>query len=133
MHSKKQVAAGDRFEVPYPFVRGLGSEWDGERWATKPCWNPGTQQVPKDDDVDTQANGMGHQVITVVDTFRPGRFPVRVFYTRQWRDPDGREFGKGGLHVLSLAKFTALLRGYRHDFTVVDVPIPELPDDEVGA
>ena len=65
------------------------------------------------------ADGVGSMVLDVVATFKPGRFPERVFYTRRWVDPDGREFGKPNkLRVTTAAHFRSLLKGYRHDFEV---------------
>lgn len=72
-------------------------------------------------DIEAVADAMGAQVITVVSVHRPGRFPTRVFYTRQWRDPDGKLFGKGNLRVLSIHHFRTLTRGYRHEFRLVQV------------
>lgn len=60
-------------------------------------------------------------VLDVVATFKPGRFPERVFYTRRWIDPDGREFGKTNkLRATTTAHFRSLLKGYRHDFEVIE-------------
>ena len=65
------------------------------------------------------ADGVGSMVLDVVATFKPGRFPERVFYTRRGVDPDGREFGKPNkLRVTTIAHFRSLLKGYRHHFEV---------------
>lgn len=59
--------------------------------------------------------------LDVVATFKPGRFPERVFYTRRWVDPDGREFGKTGrLLIATAGQFRRLLKGYRHPFAVCE-------------
>lgn len=35
-------------------------------------------------------------------------------------DPEGREFGKGGLRVATAAQFERLRSGYRHEFELVE-------------
>ena len=59
---------------------------------------------------------MGSMVLTVVDVFKPGRYPARVFYTRQWIDPDGKVFGKSALRMTTVSAFLRRTRGYMHDF-----------------
>lgn len=118
------------FVVPYPFSRDTWREHDsdleGVGGIEVPTWKPGPHYENRETawsrrgeeapDVVSVADGMGAQVITVVGVYRPGRFPTRVFYTRQWRDPDGKLFGKSGCHSLTVAPFSALVGGYRHPF-----------------
>ena len=58
----------------------------------------------------------GEMLLSVVSTHKPGKFPERIFYTRQWKDPEGKVFGKGALRVTTIGTFRRLLRGYRHKY-----------------
>lgn len=58
-------------------------------------------------------DGEGQEVRLVVSVHKPGRFPPRVFYTRQWRSPDGRQFGKTGLHMTTHQAFVSWRSGER--------------------
>lgn len=113
--------AGQIVVVPHPFVRDTFTvhESDGDGWSSyeKPTWKPGTrgEMVPPDDS-EMVADGMGSQILTIVSIHKPGRFPERIFYTRRWRDPDGKEFGKGALRIKTAQAFARMARGYRHEF-----------------
>lgn len=110
----------------YPFVREVfnGVDFDGENFHEfqHEGWRPGCD-VESDDSMYGRfycADGIGSMILTVVSTHKPGNFPERVFFTRHWRDPDGKEFGKKTkLRVIAVSSFTALTRGYRHRFEVV--------------
>lgn len=115
------------FEVPYPFVQDTWTDHydgeDGPEVDEVPTWKPGTRQESCDVGNDysqidhwSEADGMGVQVLTVVGVYKPGRYPTRVFYSRQWRDPDGKVFGKMKLRQTTVSAFAALTRGYRHPF-----------------
>lgn len=112
--------AGAVIEVGYPFVWERSGAPDAGEYDMN--WRPGTrdrQTAP--DDFDMVADGMGTMVLTVVSVHKPGRYPERVFYERSWRDPDGREFGRQGrLFCRSTAQFTAMTKGYRHRFYILD-------------
>ena len=113
----------------YPFVRyvaNLLDEDDGNPYQTE-GWRPGCTK--EEDDLGEHgyqarvyvADGTGSMVLDVVATFKPGRFPERVFYTRRWIDPDGREFGQAGkLRIATTGQFRRLLKGYRHQFEVCE-------------
>ena len=118
--------AGQVIEVNgYPFVRTVfsGAEWDndGPHEYQLEGWKPGCN-TDRDDpygSINFFADATGEMILTVVSTHKPGRFAERVFYTRQWRDPDGKVFGaENKLRITSAAGFTMLTRGYRHDFEV---------------
>jgi hypothetical protein len=111
----------------YPFVRYVANLFDnddGIPYQTE-GWRPGCT-LETDENAGSYfperhyvADGVGSMVLDVVATFRPSHFPERVFYTRRWIDPDGREFGKPNkLRVTTTAHFRSLLKGYRHPFEV---------------
>lgn len=123
-----KIEAGQTHTVTsYPFVRYVANLFDKDDGC--PCqnegWRPGCSR-----EVDENpggyfpgehyvADGTGAMVLEVVATFKPGRFPERVFYTRRWIDPDGREFGKTStLRIATTGQFRRLLKGYRHPFEV---------------
>ena len=102
--------AGDKFEVRYPFVRVtpfVGEPFDAG------AWRPGCEEQPEEE---WFADAHGQMLLEVISTHKPGKFLDRVFYTRHWRDPDGKEFGKNNLRVATASSFGRLLKGYRHDY-----------------
>ena len=121
-----KIEAGQTHTVAgYPFVRYVANMISEDGCYQTESWRPGCN---KDTDENAGsyfpvvcyvADGTGSMVLDVVATFKPGRFPERVFYTRRWVDPDGREFGKPNkLRVTTAAHFRSLLKGYRHPFEV---------------
>lgn len=112
--------AGAEIEVAHPFVRekyhGMSEDGPFETMT----WRPGVRNefVPPDTG-EMVADGIGTQIMTVVSVHKPGKFPSRVFFTRRWRSPDGREFGKPKLCVTTTAAFRTRTNGYRHEFRVV--------------
>ena len=122
----EKIQAGKTYTVTgYPFVRyvaNLLDEDDGNPYQTE-GWRPGFTKEEDENagshfpELHYVADGTGSMVLDVVATFKPGRFPERVFYTRRWVDPDGREFGKPGkLRIATTGQFRRLIKGYRHSF-----------------
>jgi hypothetical protein len=113
------LEAGKTYTVEnYPFVRGDGS-WSDELGpiADGHHWRPGLDDVMYGPEGETYPvyDGLGKQLLSIVSIHKPGRYPERVFYTRQWVDPDGKVFGKHGLKVAVAWRFKQLASGYRHD------------------
>lgn len=107
------LSKGDGFTVVYPFVRSTYTDVSTEGYPELPTWRPGVeyrQCGPEDTEAYADAEGLAR--FTVVDVFKPGHYPARVFYTRKFIDPDGREFGKPGLRIATLEKFRRLTSGY---------------------
>ena len=117
-----EAAVPEVYEFAYPFVRDTffdRADFDdyGKRCEGNQCWKPGVRQEQcAAGDFHLVADGVGSQIVTVVSRHKPGRWPARVFFTRRWRDPDGKEFGKIALHVTTAGSFTRLRKGYRHRF-----------------
>lgn len=111
---------GDEIRVPYPFYLEAYQAMDEDGPHETMSWRPGTQieDVGPYGDTANFADAMGGMVLTVVSIHKPGRFPERVFYTRKFVDPTGREFGKGGCKIATAQKFKRLCQGYRFPFTV---------------
>lgn len=114
------IVVSQVFEHAYPFIREEYSHADEDGAGKVMSWRPGVRYETLLDrygepDSFSIADGMGKQTITVVSVHKPGRFPTRIFFTRQWQDPTGRTFGKANCRVMSIAGFRNLIRGYRHE------------------
>jgi hypothetical protein len=111
--------AGDVFEVAYPFVKETYQTFEEGDALEITSWRPGCEYEssgPYGEDTCGVHDGMGKQILTVVDVHKPGRFPTRVFYTRKWISPVGDAFGKGVLRMCTVEKFRRLTRGFMaHD------------------
>lgn len=123
------MEVGEVFAVPYPFVRDKYMELDQDEEGVveieRQTWRPGTrfEEYGREGEyTDCLADAMGTMRVTVVSLHKPGRYPARVFYTRQWIDPDGKQFGKGKLRITTEAAFRILLRGYRYQFEIASKP-----------
>ena len=111
----KTINVGDVFEVAHPFVREKYGSLDDEGWSEAECWRPGIRWVDNGpEDQTSECDGSGTQILTVVSIHKPGTYPERVFYTRRWRSPGGKEFGKRKLWVKAKSAFSAMLGGYRY-------------------
>jgi hypothetical protein len=66
------------------------------------------------------AGKMEEMHLTIVDIHKPGKYPTRVFYTRKWKDLNGKVFGKNNLHICATGKFKRLIKGYRLYYTTSD-------------
>lgn len=111
-----EIAEGAVFTVEYPFCRDVFETYDNDGPIREKTWRPGVRHelVAPDGATATQMDGLGAQILTVVSVHKPGRFPTRVFYTRKWRTPEGKEFGKSALRIKTLHAFKTLLAGYRY-------------------
>lgn len=116
---KPNIVEGDMFTIPYPFVRENYAEQDEEGYAESPTWRPGVRMVKASyDHVDAIADGTGEQILHVIGKYKPTGFPERIFYTRKWKDPDGKVFGKNACRIVSVSAFRSIIGGYRHEFTL---------------
>lgn len=122
------LTAGQVIEVSnYPFVKEsfVKQEWDGD--SPTACeidgWRPGCN-IEKGDQYGGSsfyADEVGQMILTVVSLHKPGRYPARVFFTRQWRDPDGKVFGAKKLRVTTEQAFKSMSKGYRHEFETIGI------------
>lgn len=122
---KVQIEPGAEFVFSYPFIRAWYDELiaapEGFDTVQRPCWKPGVEFVcDARGETYAEAHGEGFQRVAVVSVHRPSvRYPERVFYTRQWEDPDGKRWGKPSLKIKTIAAFRSLVAGYRHQYEVV--------------
>lgn len=112
------------FEVPYPFVQESVClrflDELGSSCGDVVTWRPGARAEQVDEGESAWvSDGWGHMILTVVSTHKPGgRYHERVFYVRQWKDPDGLVFGKDHLRVTTMQAFKRLLKGHRYASTI---------------
>lgn len=117
--SRTEITAGDTYAVRFPFVRTSVVLFDEEGSHEVDTWRPGTHvETIGPDEGWYVANGEGWMLLHVVDVHRPGKYPKRVFFTRKWRDPDGVEFGKNGLRIMTEQAFRRRAAGYMHGYEV---------------
>lgn len=106
---------GEVYSAPYPFVMVPTIEWSHElnhELPGEPSWRPGVE-FPERGESEAWADGMGEVILTVVSRHKPSpKHQERVFYTRKWRDPEGREFGNNKLHVATAQAFGRRKRGW---------------------
>jgi len=104
--------------IDYPFVRTEKEFFDGKDLQKVKCWRPGIDwEVDDYGDGSPWAEKLGKMVLTEIDSHKlPKPYPERVFYLREWIDPDGRRFGKRNLRIITRSGYTCMLKGYRHEF-----------------
>lgn len=111
-------------KIKFPFVRyEYSGPMDGEFVDGMKTWKPGTRCEYGDyeySDEQWVADGEGSMVLEVLGAFKPGKYPERTFYTRQFIDPDGRQFGKTKVRVMASSAFKRMLKGYRHPYLLLD-------------
>ena len=108
--------------VPYPFHEEfVDIPAEEGMFQTTESWIPGCDNEYNGvDGYSLTADKMGEMHLTIVDIHKPGKYPTRVFYTRKWKDPNGKVFGKNSLHICVTEKFKRLLKGYWLDYTISD-------------
>lgn len=114
--TKLKIEAGKAYLVTYPFVRERYDTIDGE-YKT---WRPGCGHDDDDDRI-YFADAEGEMMLIVISSHKPSGYRERVFYIRQWKDPDGNVFGKKNLRMTTTANFRRLCKGFRHRYDVVGV------------
>lgn len=127
----RDIEAGSVFAFPYPFVREEVELFDEEGPVKHKTWCPGVRWANVyPDDSEAIADGVGEQIVCVVDVHKPGKYPTRVFYTREWKSPDGKTFGKRGLRIKTMDAFRRLVSGYRFAYRVErDIEAQRLQSD----
>lgn len=114
-------------EVAYPFVLEdvelPPNDPEANEWRKVKSWRPGVRHEADNDSTYAVADGMGTLILTFVSRHKPGRYPARVFFTREWVTPDGNRFGTTKLHVAVESKFRRLCNGYPYHFEMAsDLP-----------
>ena len=123
----KPLEIGRVHAVRYPFYRTTYQRFVGcgptESVELIESWRPGCDSDGQEDQSEGSddrywfSDGHGEMLLEVVAEFKPGRFPARVFFTRKWKDPDGKVFGLPKLRMTTRTNFLKLLKGYRREYT----------------
>jgi hypothetical protein len=123
--------ANEVYEVRYPFVRDVYQEHEadesGSGYVELPTWKPGVRIEGGTDSqyrewTRNEADGVGLMRLTVVSRHRPSeKYRERVFFTREWVDPDGRTFGKKALRMLGAQAFKAISTSFRVEYEMAKV------------
>ena len=104
--AEKLPEVGKTYEAPYPFVAEGWTDWNGGNPESFESWKPGFDVNQDGTRRSLCADEMGKVSLRVVSLHKPGpKYPTRVFYVRQWQDPDGKVFGKTSLKVISARSF----------------------------
>lgn len=115
-----ELEIGKNYEVKFPFVGIVYNVYDHDGLYQDEGWKPGCRSEPvHPDDFELVADGEGEMILTIVDIHKPGKYQERVFYARKWRDPDGKEFGSGRLHITTTTTFKRRAAGYYHAYRVL--------------
>lgn len=123
--TKEQFTAGQERRASYPFIRttyeAMPDDIEGVGLPVeRPTWRPGLEHYADQYSDWSEADANGEVVYTVIATFKPGKYPERVFYLRNWVDPDGKRFGRNNLRIATTQQFRILIKGYRHDYEMSD-------------
>jgi hypothetical protein len=119
------IQAGETYEVAYPFVRSTYETRDfdadtGMDYVSDvvDCWKPGIEsEMVYHDEAEAVADGVGKMLLTVVSVHPlPRPYPTRVFFVREWVDPDGKRFGKKKMHIMTLAAFRRRASGFSIEY-----------------
>ena len=115
-----KLEIGSEYRVKFPFTKGVYSGYDEDGPFEEKTWQPGCrgENVPPDD-AELVADGEGEMILTIIDIHKPGKYPERVFYTRMWRDPEGKEFGKGNLNITTSQAFKRRATSYGYPYRVL--------------
>lgn len=133
--SDTEIKVGAEIEVAHPFVRDTYHGFDADGPVAQKTWRPGTRaEMLPPDSAEEVADALGTQIFTIVSIHKPGRFPSRVFFTRRWRDPDGREFGKTKCHIKTLQAMRRRVRGFSYEFRLLKAAsdLPEIVAEMEG-
>lgn len=81
------------------------------------------------------ANGEGVARFTVISVHKPGKYPARVFYTREFVSPDNMPIHnkERRLHICSVAAFKKRVEGWPYSYDVYDDREEGICTEEVNA
>lgn len=100
------MVPGAVFERWHPFKREEVNRWNEEGGYKAMSWIPGWRyEMYCQDDGEPVWDGEGVEIRRLVSLHKPDRYPERAFYVRQWRDPDGKVFGKTALRMTTSSAF----------------------------
>jgi len=115
------IQAGEQYRCPYPFIWDTYSYYNEDGLCDIDTIRPGVRYTGVDV---VEADAMGEMVLDVISVHKPGKYPERVFYIRQWIGPDGKQFGKKCLRITTISNFKILMKGYKYRVEKADHDAP---------
>lgn len=125
-----KLEAGKTYEVWFPFYRTTWFPPDVDAQEVE-TWAPGWRMEGRDIGYgeaafDEKWDGDGALLIELVSLHKPGKsYAERAFYVRQWRDPNGKIFGKRNLRCISSRAIIEWLGGSKTDHLEHDPRTPK--------
>lgn len=107
------------YRVIYPFHKGKRELYDeaADARLEKEVWEAGVTWDQIDEyEAIACADAVGTMVLVEIGRYTPPGYRERVFFTRYFIDPDGKEFGKKDLRMVGAAKFRRLCQGFRFGY-----------------
>lgn len=118
-----ELQPGAVFEREHPFT--LVIENQGDPTFEHERWRPGAWETwaddGSDDPVTAKAHGLGRVKFTVVSTHRPPGYPERVFFKREFTNPDGEKYAPGRLMNSVRRKFLRDVAAFPFRFEVEEL------------
>lgn len=112
MGSNKKITIenGDKFTVAFPFVEHTlrAGVW---------VWRPGCHDDTTNGSL--TCDGEGEMTLTVRGIAKPEGFHTRVFYTREFKNPDGHSWQSNGLRVASIGHFLKISKSYIKKYQII--------------
>lgn len=117
-----EITPGASINGDYPFTRSTYTSYEENGPIDEKSWRPGCYMVPYGpEEVEYVADAIGQIVLTFIAKFKPGKYPERVFYIREWISPDGKRFGKKKLRITTKQAFRAMWeRPYRLEYRMAE-------------
>ncbi len=132
----ERLREGAVLEIAFPFRRDTWVPIIDQEAAPAPTWVPGWLE-----DVELSqyherhvftCQGWGRERRTVVSVHKPGKYSTRVFYVRQWIDPDGKLFGITKLRIHTLGEFSRWASGARYERVFPRIVVERAEGEDKG-
>lgn len=111
-------------KIKYPFIEQKDTlmidEYDYGDWIPGARFEGAESHCPFDG-LAGEADGEGYMLIKIIKKVpMPKPYTMKVFFTREWIDPDGKRFGNKMLRMKGEQAFSNMIKGYRYDYDLVD-------------
>lgn len=115
-----ELQEGNIYTVTFPFVGDVYHGFDACGPFDTETWRPGCRsEHVYPDDCEFVADAEGQMTLTIISIHKPGKYPERIFYTRKFIDPEGKEFGATKLRMTTAIAFKRRAAGYYHPYRVL--------------
>lgn len=125
------------YKIEYPFFRSYRELYSSENDSYNICetWEAGVKTVVTGTNyqdyiyTDLMANDVGEMIITELGRFKPEGYPERVFFKREFINPDGVKFGNTKCRIATTGRFNKLIKGYAHKYSLTSDFIGDKKED----